>query len=151
MIALYGGIALILSARFRARIVGVVAWIVALCGAAAIGFSRVYRGMHHPSDVIAGALLGFAALFIAYTAVRVGQRALPNDGGPCGRRPIRRSVDEVIPVRHDVGRGRRPSRQGARRRVVRVAARRSSRTASPIRSGSRFPRAPRHPSAFAAR
>lgn len=75
MIALYGGIALLFSARFRARIVGVVAWIVALGGAAAIGFARIYRAMHHPSDVIVGALLGFAALFIAFVAVRVGQRA----------------------------------------------------------------------------
>jgi membrane-associated phospholipid phosphatase len=75
MIALYGGIALLLSARFRARIVGVIAWIFALFGGAAIAFSRVYRAMHHPSDVIVGALLAFVALFIAYTAVRVGRAA----------------------------------------------------------------------------
>ena len=75
MIALYGGVAILLSARFQARVVGVGAWILAICGAAAIGFSRVYRAMHHPTDVMVGALLGFAALYIAFTAVRVGQRA----------------------------------------------------------------------------
>jgi membrane-associated phospholipid phosphatase len=31
--------------------------------------------MHHPSDVVAGALLGIAALTVATFAVRAGQRA----------------------------------------------------------------------------
>ena len=75
MIALYCGLAFLLSTHVRARIVGIIAWIVALLAATAIGLGRVYRGMHHPSDVIFGALLGFAALAVALLAVRVGQRA----------------------------------------------------------------------------
>ena len=75
MVALYGGLALLINARLRARIVGFVAWLVALLAAAAIGLARVYRGMHHPSDVIAGALLGFAVLAVAFLAVRAAQRA----------------------------------------------------------------------------
>ena len=75
MIALYGGLAVIINARLRARIVGLVAWIVAVGAAAAIGLARVYRGMHHPSDVVAGALLGLAVLAVAFFAVRAGQRA----------------------------------------------------------------------------
>jgi membrane-associated phospholipid phosphatase len=75
MVALYGGLAVIINARLRARIVGVISWIVALLAAAAIGYARVYRGMHHPSDVIAGALIGFAVLAVAFSAVRAGQRA----------------------------------------------------------------------------
>ena len=75
MVALYGGIALIVSARLRARIVGLVCWFVALLAASAIGVARVYRGMHHPSDVIAGALLGFAVLAVAFVAMRAGERA----------------------------------------------------------------------------
>lgn len=75
MVALYGGLALLISARFRARIVGIISWIVAVLAAAAIGFARVYRGMHHPSDVVAGALIGFAVLAVAFLAVRAGQRA----------------------------------------------------------------------------
>lgn len=75
MIALYGGLALLISARFRGRLVGLVSWIVALLAAAAIALARVYRGMHHPSDVVAGALLGFAVLVIAYVAMRAGQHA----------------------------------------------------------------------------
>jgi undecaprenyl-diphosphatase len=34
-----------------------------------VGGSRLYRGMHHPSDVIAGLLLGAAALALSYRIV----------------------------------------------------------------------------------
>jgi membrane-associated phospholipid phosphatase len=75
MIALYGGLAVLVNAELRAWIVRIVAWIVALLAATAIGLARVYRGMHHPSDVIAGALLGFAVLAVAFVAMRAGERA----------------------------------------------------------------------------
>jgi membrane-associated phospholipid phosphatase len=75
MVVLYGGLALLISARLRTRIVGLVAWLVAVVAAATVGLARVYRGMHHPSDVIAGALLGFAVLAVAFLAVRAAQRA----------------------------------------------------------------------------
>ena len=75
MVALYGGLAVVVSARFRSRIVSFVSWIVALLATAAVGLARVYRGMHRPSDVVAGALLGFAVLGVAIVAVRAGQRA----------------------------------------------------------------------------
>ena len=75
MVALYGGMALLINARVRERIVRLVAWIVALIATSAIGLARVYRGMHHPSDVVAGALLGFAALAVAFVAMRAGERA----------------------------------------------------------------------------
>ena len=75
MVALYGGLALIINERTRAQLVGVVSWIVAMLAAAAIGLARVYRGMHHPTDVFAGALIGGAVLAIAYLAMRAGQRA----------------------------------------------------------------------------
>jgi len=53
--------------------VAVVAW---RCGASwpvwllmavpcAVGFSRLYRGMHHPSDVVAGAMLGALCVLLA--------------------------------------------------------------------------------------
>jgi undecaprenyl-diphosphatase len=65
MLALYGGLALLIGAHVRSRIVGVLCWIVAVLVTAVIAFARVYRGMHHPSDVLAGALLGLAALGVA--------------------------------------------------------------------------------------
>lgn len=75
MVALYGGLAVLVNARLRARLLGVIVWIVAMLATTAIGLARVYRGMHHPTDVVAGALLGFAVLAVAFVAVRAGQRA----------------------------------------------------------------------------
>jgi undecaprenyl-diphosphatase len=75
MLALYGGLATLMSARFRSHIVVIVCWVVAVLATAMIGFARVYRGMHHPSDVMAGALLGLAALGVAVLAVRGGRAA----------------------------------------------------------------------------
>jgi membrane-associated phospholipid phosphatase len=74
-IALYGGLAFIISSRLRSRIAGFFLWAFAVLLAAAIGLGRIYRGMHHPTDVIAGALMGLAALGVAVVAVRIGQAA----------------------------------------------------------------------------
>jgi undecaprenyl-diphosphatase len=74
-IALYGGLAVLISARVRSWVVWVITWVVAVALATAIGFARVYRGMHHPSDVVVGALVGLAALGVAILAVRTGRMA----------------------------------------------------------------------------
>ena len=75
MVALYGALAVVISVRFRSRIVRFVSWIIAVLATAAVGLARVYGGMHHPSDVVAGVLLGFAVLGVAIVTVRAGQRA----------------------------------------------------------------------------
>ena len=42
----------------------------------AVGFSRLYRGMHHPSDVVAGALLGLLCVLLADHVVVGGRVAV---------------------------------------------------------------------------
>ena len=87
-IALYGGLALIISHRLRSRVAGFFLWTLAVLLATAIGFARIYRGMHHPSDVIAGALMGLAALGVAVVAVRIGQAAAERRRHPTHRQTL---------------------------------------------------------------
>ena len=51
------------------------AWAAVVVMPAAVGFARVYRGMHHPTDVLAGALMGVAVLTVALIAVRAANAA----------------------------------------------------------------------------
>jgi membrane-associated phospholipid phosphatase len=77
-VVLYVGLALIVTARVRNPIVRLIAWIVAIVAPLFVAGSRLYRGMHFPSDVMSGALLGFVclavALFVVRTAVAVARR-----------------------------------------------------------------------------
>lgn len=50
----------------------------------AVGLSRLYRGMHHPSDVIAGAVLGTLCVLLANRVVLAGPAP-----GPARRRAFR--------------------------------------------------------------
>ncbi|ROR46288.1 diacylglycerol kinase family protein [Kitasatospora cineracea] len=66
--ALYGGLGLLALHRLRGRwriLLCALAWTVPLLVAA----SRLYRGMHHPTDVLAGALNGAAALWVVARAL----------------------------------------------------------------------------------
>ena len=76
-VALYGSIA-VLVLVFGAR----VAWrrlalTVAVLVPIAVAASRLYRGMHYPTDVLAGALLGFTWLRVAMYAVFHGVTNAP--------------------------------------------------------------------------
>ena len=57
-VVLYVGLALIITAHVRNPIVRALAWIVAILAPLFVATSRLYRGMHFPSDVASGALLG---------------------------------------------------------------------------------------------
>jgi membrane-associated phospholipid phosphatase len=68
-LVLYATIALIVSETVRALVWRALAWLAAVLMPIAVGFARVYRGFHHPTDVFFGVLLGCAALIIAIVAV----------------------------------------------------------------------------------
>ena len=58
-VALYGGVAVVLAAYRRAA--PVLRWAavaVAVAAPVAVGFARMYRGFHYPTDVAAGAVAG---------------------------------------------------------------------------------------------
>jgi membrane-associated phospholipid phosphatase len=74
-IALYCGLALLLtSSRVRGNWRHLV-WAVAIAIPVLAGLARVYRGMHHPIDVLAGVPIGIAAILVALFACRVAGAA----------------------------------------------------------------------------
>jgi undecaprenyl-diphosphatase len=68
--SLLGGVAILLSRRIRSLAIRIAVWCVALFLIALIGLSRVYLGVHYPSDVLAGFSAG--AFWVA--AVGFGDR-----------------------------------------------------------------------------
>jgi undecaprenyl-diphosphatase len=61
-IAIYGGIALLLTSRIKNRGARVAIWVAAALIPVFVALSRMYRGMHHPLDVVGGVVIGIAAL-----------------------------------------------------------------------------------------
>jgi len=61
-IAVYGGLALLLTSRMASGLPRTLVWAVAVAIPLIVGISRMYRGMHHPLDTLAGVLVGIAAL-----------------------------------------------------------------------------------------
>ena len=73
--SVYVGLALLISARVRDRRLMIPVWILAIALPLIVAASRMYRGMHHPTDAASGALMGLAALAIALFAVRAAGEA----------------------------------------------------------------------------
>jgi undecaprenyl-diphosphatase len=58
----------------------VAAWLAAVVIPVNVGFARVYRGMHHPTDVFVGVLYGLVCLAVAALAIRaVSARRAQNE------------------------------------------------------------------------
>lgn len=72
-VAFYGAVAVLCSARVRHSLLSALLWALAVLVPLVVAASRMYRGMHFPTDVAAGALLG--ATWLAVTAMTLGPRA----------------------------------------------------------------------------
>jgi membrane-associated phospholipid phosphatase len=73
---LFVGIALIVAFCTRHALARAASGLVAAIMVGLVGFSRVYRGLHHPTDVLAGFLFGLACLMCAALVVRAATRRL---------------------------------------------------------------------------
>jgi membrane-associated phospholipid phosphatase len=74
-IAIYGGIALLLTSRIKNRGAQVAIWVVAALIPVFVALSRMYRGMHHPLDVMGGVVIGIAALSALVLVTRAAGHA----------------------------------------------------------------------------
>jgi membrane-associated phospholipid phosphatase len=74
-IAVYGGLALLLTSRFTSGAFQASAWGIALAIVTLVASARMYRGMHHPIDVAGGVAVGIAALVVLVFACRAAGAA----------------------------------------------------------------------------
>ena len=74
-IAVYGGLALLLTSRFTSGAFQAFAWGIALAIVTLVASARMYRGMHHPIDVAGGVAVGIAALVVLVFACRAAGAA----------------------------------------------------------------------------
>jgi len=90
-VCFYGAIAAIIIWHTRHRWIKVVAVVVCAAVPLTIGGSRVYRGMHYPTDVLVGGLLGAIWLTVVIVYVRT------HDAG--GRRDAAADADRRVVIR----------------------------------------------------
>lgn len=74
-VAVYCGLALLITSRIRSTGVRIASWVIAIAIPLLVALSRMYRGMHHPTDVGAAMLVGIATLVVALIAARAAKAA----------------------------------------------------------------------------
>jgi undecaprenyl-diphosphatase len=88
--ACYAGVVVVLVLHHHRRWVWGVGLAVVAAITAIVGWARMYRGMHHLTDVVAGALLGTVAVVVATVIVRRAEHARqPAAGDPAPVAPAR--------------------------------------------------------------
>jgi membrane-associated phospholipid phosphatase len=71
-IVLYVGLALIVTSLVRSGLIRAVAWIMAIALPIFVALSRLYRGMHHPTDEIGSVIGALGCMAFAFLATRTG-------------------------------------------------------------------------------
>jgi membrane-associated phospholipid phosphatase len=67
---LFVGLAIVITSLVRSRLIRVASWLVALAIPTAVALSRLYRGMHHLTDVAASLILGVMVVLFALLTIR---------------------------------------------------------------------------------
>jgi undecaprenyl-diphosphatase len=79
-LALYGGIALVITLHARRRSLTTAWWVLLLAVPVSVAIARLYRGMHHPSDVLASFVNGGVCIAVCARAVLIKARSIPFAG-----------------------------------------------------------------------
>jgi membrane-associated phospholipid phosphatase len=74
-VAVYAGLVLLLTAHLTSDLRRALAWTGAILMVTFVALSRMYRGMHHPLDVLGGALVGIGAILVLLFACRAVEAA----------------------------------------------------------------------------
>jgi undecaprenyl-diphosphatase len=69
-IVLYVGLALVITWLVRNALLRALAWILAIALPIFVGFSRLYQGMHHPTDLIGSVVIAVGSLLFGLLACR---------------------------------------------------------------------------------
>ena len=69
-VVLYVSLALLLTSFVRSATVRVITWVLAIAIPIFVGLSRLYRGEHHPTDVVGSLVLGAGCLMFGLLATR---------------------------------------------------------------------------------
>ena len=69
-VAFYGALAIIVWWHVRKPAIRALVMTIAVVMPFVVGLSRMYRGMHHLSDVVVGMIIGGVSLFVTYRVVR---------------------------------------------------------------------------------
>jgi undecaprenyl-diphosphatase len=71
----YGALAALVTARLRSPLLRALVWAGAIVIIVAVGFSRLYLGVHYASDIVGGYATGFVWVLTVASADRVFRRA----------------------------------------------------------------------------
>lgn len=75
-IVLFVSLAILITSHVRSTTVRILVWIVAAAIPIYVGISRLYRGMHHPTDEMGSAVIAAGALLFALLACRTAGAVL---------------------------------------------------------------------------
>lgn len=74
-VALFGGLLLLLASRVQRGWFWALTWVLVIAIPLFVAWARLYRGMHHVTDVVAGLLMGALALVVTVFAARAATAA----------------------------------------------------------------------------
>lgn len=92
---LYGGIAVIITMTTKRFLPRILAWGLAAVFTCCVALARIYRGEHHPTDAMAGLLLGVGALATGVLAVRAWAGRARREEEPAGASAREAHGDEI--------------------------------------------------------